>query len=155
MEVDRSYIGTATAPFVVEVEKGAIRAFADAIGDSNPLCRDEAYARSRGYQGLVAPLTFPASFRPPQRQPWMVGLDESRVLAGEQYFKYARRVVAGDILTCRLHLVRIDEKEGRSGTMELLIQELRATDQNGDLVVTNGRIAVYRAPGALQSAQAR
>jgi len=152
MEVDRSFVGTATAPFVVEVEKGAIRAFAAAIGDQDPLSRDEAYARGRGYSGLVAPLTFPASFRPPERQPWMLGLDESRVLAGEQYFKYVRRVVSGDILTCQLHLVRIDEKAGRSGTMELLVQELRATDQNGALVVTNGRIAVYRAPRALQSA---
>lgn len=152
MEVDRSFVGTATAPFVIEVEKGAIRAFADAIGDRSPLCRNEAYAKSRGYAGLVAPLTFPASFRPRERQPWMLSLDESRVLAGEQYFKYVRRVVSGDILTCRLHLVRVDEKHGRSGTMELLVQELRATDQSGALVVTNGRIAVYRAPGVLQRA---
>lgn len=152
MEVDRSYVGTATEPFIVEVEKGAIRAFAQAIGDDDPLCRDEAHARSLGYAGLVAPLTFPASFRPPQRQPWMLGLDESRVLAGEQYFKYERRVVSGDILTCQLHLVRVDEKVGRSGTMQILVQELRATDQQGNLVVTNGRINVYRAPGALQGA---
>lgn len=152
MEVDRKFVGTATAPFIIEVEKGAIRSFADAIGDRNPLSRDEAYARSRGYAGLVAPLTFPASFRPPERQPWMLGLDESRVLAGEQYFKYARRIVSGDILTCQLHLVRVDEKVGRSGTMEILIQELRAIDQQGDLVVTNGRVAVYRAAGVLQSA---
>ncbi|HLT99151.1 MAG TPA: MaoC family dehydratase N-terminal domain-containing protein [Burkholderiaceae bacterium] len=152
MEVDRSFVGTATPAFVVEVEKGAIRAFAEAIGDTNPLYRDEEYARSRGYKGLVAPLTFPASFRPPERQPWMRGLDESRVLAGEQYFKYVRRVVAGDVLTCQLHLVRVDEKAGRSGTMEILVQELRATDADGNLVVTNGRIAVYRAPGALKSA---
>ena len=152
MEVDRSFVGTATEPFVIEVEKGAIRAFAAAIGDQNPLYRDEAYARGRGYSGLVAPLTFPASFRPPERQPWMQGLDESRVLAGEQYFRYVRRVVSGDVLTCQLHLVRVDEKVGRSGTMEILVQELRASDEQGNLVVTNGRIAVYRAPGALQGA---
>lgn len=152
MEVDRSFVGTATEPFVIEVEKGAIRAFATAIGDQNPLYRDEAYALGRGYTGLVAPLTFPASFRPPERQPWMQGLDESRVLAGEQYFRYVRRVVSGDVLTCQLHLVRVDEKVGRSGTMEILVQELRASDEQGNLVVTNGRIAVYRAPGALQGA---
>jgi hypothetical protein len=152
MEVDRSFVGTATPPFVVEVEKGAIRAFAHAIGDDNPLHHDEAYARSRGYGGLLAPLTFPASFRPPQRQPWMLGLDESRVMAGEQYFKYVRRIVSGDVLTCQMHLVRVDEKVGRSGKLEILVQELRATDADNNLVVTNGRIAVYRAPGALRSA---
>lgn len=152
MEVDLSFVGTATAPFIVEVEKGAIRAFAEAIGDPSPLYRDEAYAKRRGYAGLVGPLTFPASFRPPQRQPWMLNLDESRVIAGEQYFKYMRRVVAGDILTCQLHLVRVDEKTGRSGSMQILVQELRATDQQGNLVVTNGRNTIYRAPGNFQSA---
>lgn len=152
MEVDRSLVGSATEPFVVEVEKGAIRAFADAIGDHNPISWDEAHAKRLGYAGLVAPLTFPASFRPPQRQPWMQGLDESRVLAGEQYFEYVRRVVAGDVLTCQLHLVRVDEKEGRSGKMEILVQEMRASDADGNLVVTNGRVAVYRSPGVLKSA---
>ncbi|SHH51182.1 FAS1-like dehydratase domain-containing protein [Pollutimonas bauzanensis] len=152
MELDRSLVGSATAPFVVEVEKGAIRAFADAIGDDNRLARDEDFARSKGYGGLVAPPTFPASFRPPERQPWLLGLDEGRILAGEQYFKYARPVVSGDVLTCRLHFVRVDEKAGRSGAMLLVVQELRAADAHGDLVVANGRVVIYRAAGRLPAA---
>ncbi len=152
MELDWSLVGSATPSFVVEVEKGAIRAFADAIGDDNPLAHDEHFARSKGYGGLVAPPTFPASFRPPQRQLWLRGLDEGRILAGEQYFKYARPVVSGDVLTCRLHFVRVDEKVGRSGTMFLLVQELRAVDARGDLVVANGRVVIYRAAGRLSAA---
>jgi acyl dehydratase len=149
MEVDKSLVGSATAPFVVEVEKGAIRFFAEAVQDDNPLHRDAEFARRMGYANVVAPPTFPASFRPPQRQPWLVGLDEGRILAGEQYFKYERPIVAGDVLECRLHFVGIEEKQGRSGTMQLLIQELRAVDPQGKLVVINGRVVVYRAPGAL------
>lgn len=152
MEVDQSFVGTATDPFVVEVEKGAIKAFADAVGDNSRICFDEDYAQRQGYRGLVGSLTFPASFRPPERQPWMRGLDEGRILAGEQYFEYVRRIVAGDILTCQLHLVRIDEKSGRSGAMQILVQELRATDSSGNLVVTNGRVVIYRKAGRLQSA---
>ncbi|MBV6305825.1 MaoC family dehydratase N-terminal domain-containing protein [Candidimonas humi] len=149
MEVDLSWIGKATEPFVVEIEKGAIRVFAEAIGDTDPLSFDESLARSRGYMGLVAPLTFPASFRPPRRQPWLAGLDEGRILAGEQYFRYARRVVAGDVLDCRLCLLRVEEKSGRSGTMQLLVQEMQATDRSGALVVSNGRVVVYRSAGKL------
>ena len=33
-EIDRSLIGTETAPFTAEVERGAIRRFAEAIGDT-------------------------------------------------------------------------------------------------------------------------
>ena len=150
MEVDRSFIGTSSEPFVVEVEKGAIRRFAESLGDDNPLYRDEAYARSQGYANIVAPPTFPASFRPPTRQPWLLALDEGRILAGEQYFRYARPVVAGDVFECRLHLVAVEDKEGRSGKMQLLVQELRAVDANGEVAVTNGRVIVYRAGGALR-----
>lgn len=150
MEVDRSFIGTAGEPFVVEVEKGAIRRFAEALGDDNPLYRDEAHARSLGYAGIVAPPTFPASFRPPTRQPWVRQLEEGRILAGEQYFRYARPIVAGDVFECRLHLVDVEEKEGRSGKMQLLVQELRAVALDGTTVVTNGRVIVYRAGGELR-----
>lgn len=151
MEVDRSFIGTAGEPFVVEVEKGAIQRFAEAIGDDQPLYRDEAYARRLGHAGVVAPPTFPASFRPPTRQPWLLSLDEGRILAGEQYFRYARPIVAGDVLHCQLHLVDIEEKEGRSGKMHLLVQELRAVAADGTTVVTNGRVIVYRAGGELRA----
>ena len=151
MEVNRSFIGTATEPFIIEVEKGAIRNFADALGETNPLYYDEAFARANGYAGLLAPPTFPVSFRPPVRQAWLRDLDEGRILAGEQTFKYVRPVVAGDVLECRLHLVAIEEKQGKSGSMELLFQELRALDSKGQLVVTNGRMTIYRSAGALKS----
>lgn len=153
MEVDKSLIGSATPPFTVEVEKGAIRLFAEALQDDNPIYRDAEAARRLGYKDVVAPPTFPTSFRPPQRQPWMVGLDEGRILAGEQYFNYERPIVAGDRLECRLHFVGIEEKTGRSGSMQLLIQELRAVDSEGRLVVTNGRVVVYRTPGALSASK--
>ena len=64
-EIDRSLIGAWAEPFIVEVEKGAIRRFADAIGDPNLLYRDEDYARRHGYAGILALPTFPISFRPP------------------------------------------------------------------------------------------
>lgn len=147
MEVDRTLIGTAMAPFPVEVEKGAIRLFADAIGDPNPLYRDEAAARQRGLPGLLAPPTFPASFRPPTRQPWLLPLEEGRILAGEQRFSYTRPVVAGDVLTCTFRLAEVTEKEGRSGTLEFIRQELKAVDPEGRPVVTNTRVVIYRSAG--------
>jgi len=82
-EIDRSLIGTWSEPFVVDVEKGAIRKFAEAIGDPNPLYFDERFARQHGYPGLLAPPTFPISFRPPFEPSWSIALDRRRILAGE------------------------------------------------------------------------
>ncbi|TAM88833.1 MAG: MaoC family dehydratase [Candidimonas sp.] len=151
MEVDRSFIGATMPPFVVEVEKGAIRQFARAIGETNPVYFDEAVARQQGYRSLPAPPTFVASFRPVERQPWLAQLDSGRILAGEQTFSNVRRLVAGDVVSCEMGLADIVEKKGRSGVMQLLVQEVQVTDGDGRLVVVNKRIVIYRAAGNLNS----
>jgi acyl dehydratase len=143
--LDLSLVGSATEPFVVEVTKADIRRFAEALGDTNPLYHDEEFARRQGYAGLVAPPTFSVSFRPPVRQSWMRGLDDGRILAGEQSFKFERPVIAGDVLTCRLHFLGVEEKEGKSGRMQFINQEMRALDPQRKLVVTNVRMTIYRA----------
>jgi len=53
--LDKSLIGRQSEPVLHEVEKGAIRRFAEALGDPNPLALDEVAARAAGYPGLVAP----------------------------------------------------------------------------------------------------
>ena len=145
-EIDQSLIGTSTEPFLVEVEKGAIRKFAAAIGDSNPIYRDEAAARAQGFPGIVAPPTFPVSFIPPRELPWMRDLDFKRILAGEQRFDYARPVLAGDLLSCRVTFVGVDRKEGRSGSMELLRSAVTGEDADGNRVFTHSKVTVYRTP---------
>lgn len=143
--IDRRLIGEATKPFRVFAERGAIVKFAKAIGDLNPLFNDPEFARAHGYGDLVAPPTFPVSFLPPQEPPWWASLNRKRILAGEQSFRYLRPIVAGDTFDCRVHFVEVIEKQGRSGSMELIVQENRGTDiVNGDEVFVHRRVAVYR-----------
>jgi acyl dehydratase len=144
IEIDRSLIGRVTEPFEVEIERGAIRKFADALDDPNPLYRDVAYARSLGYADLVAPPTFPTRFRPPEEPPWFAPLDRRRVVAGQTSFEYRKPIVAGMRLTCRVRFVGVDEKEGSKGKMELLHQAIEGHDERGDLVFVAGRTTVYR-----------
>lgn len=143
--IDRTLIGSVSPQFWVEVEKGAIRKFAEAIGDPDPRYRDEAAARSAGFSGIIAPPTFPVSFRAPEEPVWSRHLDRRRVLAGGQGFEYSRPIVAGDRLCCRIHFVGVDDKEGSSGRMELLHQEIRGHDEAGQPVFVHRRTTVYRA----------
>lgn len=145
-EIDRSLIGSSTAPFVVEVEKGAIRRFADAIGDPNPIYRDPVVAAAAGHGGIVAPPTFPVTFYPPQEPPWTRDLDRRRILAGEQRFTYSRLIFSGDTLTCRVVFRGVDSKEGKSGRMEIILQEIVGEDHEGNHVFTNSKSTVYRQP---------
>jgi acyl dehydratase len=143
-EIDRALIGSSVAPFAVEVEKGAIRRFAEAIGESAEIYFDEAFARSLGYPGIVAPPTFPTTFRPPSKAAWIRGLDEGRILAGEQGFRYRRPILAGDQLQCVLRLTEVQDKRSSKGNMELIIQDLIVTSPSGDLVCINRRVVIYR-----------
>jgi hypothetical protein len=145
-EIDRSLIGSLSAPFVVEVEKGAIRKFATAIGDPNPLYRDAQYAQAHGYDDVVAPPTFPTTFRPPEEPPWFAPLDRRRVVAGQTWFEYERPIVAGMRLTCTIRFTGVDDKTGSKGRMELLHQQTEGRDETGRLVFTAGRTTVYRSP---------
>ena len=51
-------IGRESEPGTIDVEKGAIIKFAEAIGDDNPLYSDEVAARASRFGGLIAPPTF-------------------------------------------------------------------------------------------------
>jgi acyl dehydratase len=143
-EIDRTLIGSSAAPFAVEVEKGAIRRFAEAIGETTQIYFDEAVARSLGYPAIVAPPTFPTTFRPPAKPAWVRALDEGRILAGEQGFRYWRPIVAGDRLQCELRLTDVQDKRSSKGSMELMIQDLIVTAPSGETVCINRRVVIYR-----------
>jgi acyl dehydratase len=143
-EINRALIGTSAAPFVVDVEKGAIRRFAEAIGDSTEIYCDETAARALGYTAIVAPPTFPTTFRPPSKPAWLRGLDEGRILAGEQGFRYSRPIYAGDLLECELRLTDVQHKTSSKGDMELVVQDLIVMASRGDVVCVNRRVIIYR-----------
>src|SRR5581483_278143 len=51
----RAAIGMEGAPYTLEVDKTAVRMFARAVGYTDPLFYDEAFAKSKGYRSLPAP----------------------------------------------------------------------------------------------------
>ena len=59
MPIDRSYVGREyPASTTYEVGREHVRAFADALGDPNPLYRDRAAAQAAGHPDVVAPPTY-------------------------------------------------------------------------------------------------
>lgn len=144
MEIDRSLIGSESEPYFAEVERGAIRKFVEAIGDANPLYRDREFARRHGYSDVVAPPTFPVTFRAPVEPIWTRLLDRRRILAGEVRFEYRRPIVAGDVFECRIRFTAVDSAAGRSGAMEFLRQQIHGIDAAGKPVFIHHRTTVYR-----------
>jgi acyl dehydratase len=118
---DKSLIGNASEPQVFEVERGAIRRFADAIGDPEPAHR----------AGDVAPPTFPTSFRVPVPG---LNVDPSHFLHGGEEYQYERPLRPGDSITCVRRVMDVFERKGRMGPMAFVISELEGRDAHGEAV---------------------
>jgi acyl dehydratase len=95
-----------------EVGREKIREFAAAVGDSNPAYHDVDAAKDLGHGDLVAPPTFAVVVtRGPQLSVIddpELGLDFSRVVHGDQKFRFTRPIVAGEVLrtTASVHAAR-------------------------------------------------
>jgi len=107
---------------VVEVERGRLRFFAEAIGETDPIYRDLDAARASGHPDLPVPPTFFFSLGLEGADPFgyldELGIDLGRVLHGEQSFDYFTTAHAGDVLTLTERFVDVSSKRG--GALEFL-----------------------------------
>jgi acyl dehydratase len=131
----RRQIGIPTEPWIVACERGAISRYADAIGDPNPIYRDEDYARETAYGTVVAPpifLGWPVS----QGRSARVDSPFFRHVTGGVEVIYERPVRAGEKLVATAKLADLYEKTGRPGVGRMLFQILETTyrDLNGKVV---------------------
>ncbi len=134
-EMRRQAIGQESPPTTIEVEKGAIIRFAEAIEDDNPFFSDEAAARKSRYGGLIAPPTFLRSMgtiRPeiPFELPF------TRVLDGSSDWSYFEPVRPGDRITTVARIADITERTGRLGMMIFVSVEMTYRNQFGQVVAT-------------------
>ncbi|MFR9805122.1 MaoC family dehydratase N-terminal domain-containing protein [Pseudonocardia sp. RS010] len=101
--LDREWQGRSFPPVTATVERGRLRAFARATGQTDPVYFDLDAARAAGHPDLLAPPT--VLFFLAQEDPALfshleaIGAAVSTVLHGAQTFRYHRAVHAGDELT--------------------------------------------------------
>ena len=147
------------------VERSHILMFARAIGDDNPVYRDEQKAVQGEAGGIIAPPTFVQAsahfdpdyaLRPRARVPWfgsgkhpsgLISADRggsgggsgggSVGLHAEQHYEYHRHIRPGDVLTARSEPGRTWEKESkRAGKLKFTERITTYTDQDGQIVIT-------------------
>ncbi len=144
--LDKNAIGRASPPTLNEVEKGAIRRFAEAIGDFNPIYYDEEYARASGYPTIVAPPTFPASFHSAADLRELLGVTIKSLLHAEQAFEYERPIFAGDRIFVATRVSNVFERPSPTGArMDVAVIEDEGRDEEGNLVFRAQRTLVVRA----------
>ena len=133
----RNAIGSLLSMAVIEVEKGKIRQYVNAMGETNPLYQDEEYAKKSRYSGTIAPpgllITQAMSGGASYDMPWQDPLKHS-VDAGET-IEFYQPIRPGDILFLTRKLVGLSERESKSlGKMRVQEVEVTYVNQKGQVV---------------------
>jgi acyl dehydratase len=125
---DRKTLLDMSLPAVtMEVEKGHIKRFAEAIGDPNPLWVDDSVG------GIIAPPTFlrmmiteaPA---PPELAPFPQMLD------GGSEWTYMKLLKPGDVITAVTRFASVNQRNITVGPAVFLLLETDYTNQRGEAV---------------------
>jgi len=136
--IDRKHIGATLEPYTVEVERGRLRFFAKAIGETNPVYTE-------GERPPIPP-TFLFSLENEQPEPfgWLtsMGVRFENLLHGEQSFQYHAMVYAGDKVTFEPRIADIYEK--KNGALEFVVRETKVKNAAGVLVAELRSVLVVR-----------
>ena len=144
--IDKKHIGRTTNPQTVDVEKGRLKFFAKAIGETDPVYTDERAAKAAGYKALPAPPTFSFCLEMETNSLWdniaAMGVSVGKILHGSQTFTYHAPICAGDQVTFQTKVSDIYDKKG--GALEFIVEETTAKNQNDLLVAELQRVIVVR-----------
>jgi hypothetical protein len=152
-EIDPGVVGTALPERTADIERGRLRSFANAIGETNPVYTDLDAARAAGHDDLPVPPTFLFGLglgRGAEDFAWLtdLGVDLRHILHGDQSFTYHAVAHAGDTVTLAPRITDVFSKRG--GTLQFLIRETAVRAADGSPVADLRETIVVREPKAGQ-----
>jgi acyl dehydratase len=144
--LDARHIGHPLLAAAMDVEKGRLRFFARATGQTDPVYLDEEAARQAGYGSLPVPPTFFFCLEMEacgsNQLCALFGIDIGQLLHGEQHFSYRAPAVAGDTLSFAGRITDVYHK--KDGALGFVTVETRVTNQHGAHVAEMRRVVVVR-----------
>ncbi len=136
----QSYIGKRSTSVENCVEKGAVRKFAEAIGDPHPIYVDEEAGKRSRYRGNIAPPTYPRVFDYGRIEGFH--LPNDGLIHGEQSFHYERPLKVGENIHCYKKIKDYYERNGSDGTLGFLVIEDVGDDLDGERIFTSEAIVI-------------
>ncbi|WP_079510270.1 MaoC family dehydratase N-terminal domain-containing protein [Mesobacillus jeotgali] len=122
------------------VERGAVKKFAEAIGDLHPIFVDEETGKKSRYKRNIAPPTFPRVFDYGTIDG--LNLPNKGLIHGEQTYHYERPLLVGEEITCYSVVKNYFEKKGTQGEMGFLVLESFGEDEMGNVVFASTQTVI-------------
>lgn len=144
--LDPNLLGKEISVGECTVTAAEIRAFAEAIGDANPLYVDPSAARQAGYADCIAPPLFCMKIRGERALPDAeIGPGLVSLNAGQE-FEFYDEIYAGRTYAVSVKITDVYEKTGRSGPLGVLVREMLIRDAAGNPVVLMRERRMVRSP---------
>jgi len=147
--LDRSFIGRQFPLSYATVEAEAVRRFAQAIGETDPVFFDETAARAAGYRSLPIPPTYAFCLKhlggsAPDGALRALGVEggSGKLLHAEQAFEYLEPICAGDELCFSEHVADVYDKKG--GALTFVVLETQVADAAGRVLALIRHTEVIR-----------
>jgi acyl dehydratase len=117
------------------VERGAVKKFAEAIGDPHPIFVDAEVGRKSRYRVNIAPPTFPTTFDYGVIEG--LNLSNKGLIHGSQTYKYKRPLRVGEEILCYTQVKNYYARQGKLGEMGFLVLENVGTELDGTEIFTS------------------
>ena len=133
-----------------------IRHFAQAIGENNKIHHDESYARSQGYNNIVAPPLFcqtltyddvPVEQLPDDGSPVELNIDipATKTIGGSSQYTINRLVHAGEIINVRSTITNIYTKNGKTGLLYFIeIETVFESSEENEIIASETATYIKR-----------
>lgn len=136
--------------------RAALRYFALAVGDDNPLYTDEDFARAHGYPGVIAPPTLICETNQYAGLPrdedgyaghsWRLEVPGTRLVRGGNSYVFHRPVLPTDVITATWRITGMTERTTSRGLDMLIVTSVaQYTSQSGEPLVTNTETLIFTA----------
>ncbi|MDS9471584.1 MaoC family dehydratase N-terminal domain-containing protein [Sporosarcina pasteurii] len=136
----KDVIGKRSETIKNTIERGAVKKFAEAIGDISSIYYDEEAGKNSRFKRNIAPPTFPVTFEFGAVAD--LTLPSKGLIHGEQSFHYKRPLFVGEDVYCFTEVKDYYEKTGSFGNMGFLVLTRHGLDRNDELIFTEERVII-------------
>jgi acyl dehydratase len=140
------------------VGRAAIRYYALAVGDANPLYSNPSAAQAAGYSDVIAPptwITETNQYMTGSRNAegymghgWGIELPNTRLVRGGNSYTFTQAIHPDDIVTATWEIVDATERTTSKGTDMLIVTSSATyTNQRGEVLATNTESLIWTSMG--------
>ncbi|MCB1164904.1 MAG: MaoC family dehydratase N-terminal domain-containing protein [Leptospiraceae bacterium] len=147
MAVSKDLVGKKLNPYSFTVERGKVKEFCRAIGETNPVFLDPAKAKEAGFEDTPIPPTFQTTF-----QFWgypeifsdmsQMGIDIERLLHMKEEYNYLKPIYPGTTVSAQGEIIDV-----KTGKMDMVTFKTTFSNESGEPVLEAEMAIVIRPEG--------